>query len=279
MKKIYAGIIILLLPLSVFGFRGVGFLIWENDTIRIISNPLSQRTDYDSLSVKIIDKIEKAIYPEELLFSGFSHYHAEWILQNDSLFLNNINTYYDVEISLNDIFPDIGKNQKLFADWVNGELHSPQGKTLVQGSTIHSSLLEREMVFTFENGLLKNYELFHNQVVRMVDSNFYRFAHRNINWDIIPDLADRIILVYIGVQPNEQGQFENIIEEYTFLMEFPVNNDDFIITDLNNIFIQEGIRIAKLISDWEVIYQRGKIVVNSLVIELSERNRQRFARE
>jgi len=277
MKKIYAGIIILLLPLSAFGFRDVGFLIWENDTIRIISNPLWERTDSRLLNEKIVEKIKKAIYPEELLWD-FNAYHAEWILLNDSLFLNSINPHNDVEINLNDIFPDIGKNQKLFASWVNGELHSPQGKTLISGSVIHNSLLEQEIVFTIENGLLKKYELFHNRVISLSnlfdDFGFINFVYRNINWEILPDLTNRQFIIYLSVQPNEQGKLEYIIEESISIVgHFGAEMPE------NDIFVPEIIRVIKLVPEWDVIYQRGRIQEVWLSITLDKRLKERVLRE
>ena len=51
-----------------------------------------------------------------------------------------------------------------------------------------------------------------------------------------------------------------------------------IITDRNNIFIKEAIRIAGLIPDWDVVYQRGKIVSRGLSIVFDDRNKNKYAR-
>ena len=110
----------------------------------------------------------------------------------------------------------------------------------------------------------------------------YNFICRNMNWENLPDLTNEHIQVYIGVQPNEHGQFESIDEEYTYLTEFSVNNSTSTAkfdTDTENLFIKESIRIAKLIPEWDVIYQRGKIVVMSLMMDFSEEIKKKYVRE
>ena len=275
--------IILFFPLNARATAQIAdVLIWNGDTLKLFSNPLELRADRDSLRVQIFNEKTRK-YSEEDIFSFSTAcnrgYRAEWIIVNDSLFLNNIHDCFNgnITINLSNIFSNIGENQKLFASWVNGDLYVPQGELILHVNLGYKSIFERETVLSIENGLLKNYELFHNRILKT--SNFLEineFTHRNINWDIFPDLTDRIIQVFIGVQPNEQGQFESIIEEYTYLVDFSMNDGDFFVTDTSNIFIQESIRIAKLIPEWDVIYQRGEIVGMSFMIMFSERNRKKY---
>ena len=48
--------------------------------------------------------------------------------------------------------------------------------------------------------------------------------------------------------------------------------------DMNDAFIKEIYRIAKLIPEWDVIYQRGEIMGRYLSIEFSEKKRKEFER-
>ena len=306
MKKVYVIIVILFFPLSLFATPQIGdILIWKGDTLELHSNPLRLLKNYDSLSMRISNELyrqAKAIYKEEAdkinatSTDCWRGYRAEWIVQNDSIFLNNIYHCYNdkVKANLNYIFPNIVKEQKVFASWINGELYMPQGKCIEYVHMGYESIFEQEIVLSVEKGLLKNYETYHNQAIRFAELyekthsvDIYEFQYININWENLPDLTNKHIQVFIGVQPNGQGQIESIDEEYTYahFAEFTINNDssrnvvnNIFITDENNIFIREGIRIAKLIPAWDVFYQRGKIRGLSLSIVFSEDNKKRFVR-
>jgi len=294
-KKVYVVIITSFFSLSAFGTAQVGdILIWKGDTFILFSNPLEFRADYYSLSVQISNEIERATYPEEdndeerktyISTACWRGYVAEWIILNDSIFLNNIYDCHNenIKVNLKNIFPSIGKNQKIFASWIKEDLYIPQGECIQYIHFGYKSIFERETVLNIENGLLKNYEIFHNRILKR--SNFFERGHtpeftsRNINWKILPDLSNMYIQVFVGVQPNEQGQFESVDEEYTYLIEYPLNDSTStvnFVTDTNNIFIKESIRIAKLIPEWTVIYQRGKIVGMSLMVIFSEENRKKY---
>jgi len=297
-KKIYVGLVILFFPLSVFATSQVGdILIWKGDTLKLFSNPLELRVNYDSLRVQILNEIEKLTYPEEgideerdAVFSTacWRGYIAEWIVLNDSIFLSNIYSCNNknIKINMSDIFPNIRENQKLFASWINGNLYLPQGKCIRYINLDYQSIYERETVLNIENGLLKSQKTFHNQIAKKSDyfenalpGDLYEYTSKNINWKILPDLTNKKIQVFIGVQPNKKGQFERINKEYTYLIEYPVNDSISkvsIVTDTNNIFIKESIRIAKLIPEWDVIYQRGKIIGMSLMIDFSDENRKKY---
>jgi len=303
-RKINIAIVIFLFPLSVFATGQVGdILIWKGDTLELFSNPLELIADYDSLIVKIHAEIERITYPNlkddeprQAIFSTacWRGYRAEWIVLNDSIFLNNIYNCHNknLKVNLNDIFPSIKEDEKIFASWINGDLILPQGDCIEYVHLGYHSIYERETVLNVGYGLLKNYEVFHNRIAKR--SNFfknakpgevYEFTSKNINWAILPDVTNKPITVHIGVQLNEQGQIESINEEYTYLRERYMNantqkvDSGRIVTDINNIFIEEGIRIAKLIPDWDVIYQRGNIVGSGIIIEFSEWNKKKYYRE
>ena len=293
MMKIYVIAVILFFSMNVFATAQLGdILIWNGDTLKLFSNPLELRADYDSIITQILNKIERATYSEieddeeerESIISTacWRGYRAEWIVINDSIFLNNIYHCFNknIEVALTDIFPNVCVNQKLFASWITGNLYLPQGECIQYIHLGYQSIYEQETVLEVENGLLKNYEVFHNRIGRksaflekMLPGEFQEFASRNINWSILPDVKNKIIHVNIGIQPDEQGELKNIIEEYTYLIEYPLNDNSLkanFVTDTNNIFIQESIRIAKLIPEWDVIYQRGEILMNGIMIDFSK---------
>ena len=298
MSKPYIFIAFLIFPLSVFPTVQVGdVLIWNGDTLLLYSDPLKFREDRDSLRIQIFNDIEKetiATFPNKdendfwLLTSAcWRGYQAEWIVQNDSIFLNNIyHCFFDeVKINLNNIFLDSKENEKIFASWINGELYLPQGECIPKNNCFfgwnwdfRNYMREYETVLYVENGLLKNYETFQNRIIKIPEwTVFYedQIINRNINWEILPDLSDgNWVQVWIDVQPNEQGQFESVIEEGTFLVDR--FSDSWFITDMDNVFVQESIRIAKMIPEWIVVLQRGKIMPIQFTINFTERYRQKF---
>jgi len=278
MKAIYT-YLILFVFLNVF-VTAQATLIWRGDTSLLFSAPLEMHPDYDSLSRQISDRLRKATLKVPSTACS-RDYLAEWTVLNDSIFLSNILHCEDINIKINlrDIFPSIGESRKMFAYWINGELYVPHGELLIREPRFNS-LFEYETVLHVENGIIQSYETFHNRIERRVDFSWgvlSSFILYNTNWEILPDMGNRWVDVFVAVQPNEQGQFESVIEEYTFLLKAPQTclDEDFI-RDTNNIFIREVIRVAKLVPEWNVIYQRGEILPNPVRVTFSERERRRW---
>jgi hypothetical protein len=301
MNRLYIFIAVLIFSLSAFATNQIGDnLIWDNDTLTLLSDPLKFREDRDSLRSQIFREIEKqtmAVFPNkdinDLWLSTsacWRSYQAEWIVQNDSIFLNNIyHCFFDeVKINLNNIFTDSKKNEKIFASWITGELYLPQGECIPKNNCFfgwdwdfRNYMREYETVLYVENGLLKNYKTFQNRIIKIPEGTvFYeeRTINRNINWEILPDLSDvSWVQVFIDVQPNEQGQFENVVEGGVFLVDSSSGSS--FITDMDNVFVQESIRIAKMIPEWIVVLQRGKIMPIQFTINFTERYRQKFEKQ
>ena len=269
----------------------------DGDTLSLFSNPLKWHPDYDSLIVKVHDELaqqETLLYPadsnEVTLFSSacWRGYIAEWIIQNDSVFLSNIYHCHDsgITVNLENIFEEKNK-KRLFAFWVTGDLVVPRGKIIQHINIGYESIFENEIILQTENGILKKTIVYQNQLVK--ESVFYEqaspneiseFIYSNIHWDKLPDFENKTFQVQIGIQPNEQGQIDHIISEKTFVIIYPVeNSDDIIVSDMKNPFIKEGIRIAKLIPDWTVIYQRGEIKDVGLMLLFSEEMKDKYARK
>ena len=109
--------------------------------------------------------------------------------------------------------------------------------------------------------------------------NVREFADKNVNWDNLPDLKNKSIKINLCVNIDEQGQIVNINEKRTYWNETYWNESTQRLdssksrlgADINDAFIKETFRIAKLIPEWDVIYQRGKIVSMYLSIEFSEK--------
>lgn len=266
---------LLLLSLKVAATSQYGdILIMEGDTLTLFSNPLHSRPDWKELSVCIWNELkneDKRLYPQkyeaeevEVQWSTACNrgYVAEWILHNDSLFLSNIYACddFNVKIPLQKLFKDC-KNGLLFADWVTQELIVPKGKCILSVNLGYHSVYETEIALYINNGLLTGLNSISNHIA--LESQFSQstdpfalneFIQEHINWNNLPELGNKQIHVSVGVQPDDAGRLANIINDDTYM----IYGNEFI-TDPQNPFIKEAIRMAKLIPDWDVIYQRGKI--------------------
>jgi len=278
MKKVYVIVIaILFFHLKMFAHpRSFDILIWKGDTLKLY--PLELREDFHSLIEQLIVQIEEDF---DDFFFCLRYYNTEWIILNDSIFLNNIYSCNSgVQLDLNTIFPNIGKNQKVFASWINEDLYVPQGNYILD-----SDLYEQEIVLNVEGGLLKKYETYNNRIIKFESFNkiepyeYSRFFYKNINWKNLPDLTNKSITVFIAFYPNEQGKIEYIDEKGIWFIETTLNENFTSVFDkyessipiynINNVFIQEGIRIVKLIPGWDVLYKGGKICAINLIIAFS----------
>jgi hypothetical protein len=293
MKKTVHILILLAITLTVKATSQTGdIIIWQGDTLTLFSNPLELRSDWTTLKKNITTEIEnedRRLYPQkyekdevEALFSTgcWRGYIAEWKLEDNKIYLNNIYACndYKVKVDLKKLFQNEFKDDLLFANWLNSKLIVPKGKCIELINLDYKSIYEKEIVIEFKNGLLTNIKTYNNYVSKRSKfskdpnpNNFIDFMYSRIDWDKLPDLTNKHIQVSIGIQPNSKGHIDSIIGEYTYLYDGME-----IITDRNNIFIKEAIRIAKLLPDWEVIYQRGIIVSRGLTIVFDENHKKKY---
>ena len=255
---------------------GGDILIWNSDTLRLSSCPLRlhfQETPTESQFFNEIRRQIEATTPNEDendWWRYISEFQIEWLVQNDSIFLNKMHhtLFREIEFNMSNIFPDNKGSEKIFASWINRKLYISKGDCIPESDCffcvkcdLSSYIYEYEIALNVKNGLLKSYEVFHNQILNRVDRSLYsQFISNSINWEILPSLSNKLPGVYASVliQPNEQGQFESIVEESAYLFGYY-----FLILwyrNLDNPFIQETIRIAKMMPKWTVVLQRGKIL-------------------
>lgn len=139
------------------------YMIYEGDTIAIFSNPLEPY-----LKSRNIDG-----FPQFGLMCTSSAcwrgYIATWNLKNDSLFLVSIKACVEgctsePEIKLDSLFPDKVNNSKVFADWFDGLIVSPQGRRLKYVHMGYESVYEQELHFKISNGILKESKQVSNDI-------------------------------------------------------------------------------------------------------------------
>jgi hypothetical protein len=126
-------------------------------------------------------------------------YQAVWLVENDSLFLLNIqgcNEYMSWcdEASLPNLHLMFGrqsKNNRVYADWVNGKYIFFEGDEIPY---LKKQLFNAERILSFKNGKLKRTKRYLNVKPRKksfgVEENtpefLLSFIQQNINWKAIP---------------------------------------------------------------------------------------------
>ena len=245
--KLIKTILICLISGQLFGTAQIpDFLIFQDDTLAIFSNPLEGY--FDEKGARKIGEIdfEKGNHCTTL----WRGYVGTWKIENDSLFLINIEIEYcsdnSIEIDLREEF----FSNKIFADWVSFEILNPYGKQIKYIHQGYESIYEFERGFEFVEGELITINNYDNsksrESVSAKEPTFlHKFFYDNINWKLV--------------------ESQNLSDKKRVIARFRIGEDEKptaieIVRGVNQQIDKEAERIIKLISDWDVYYRRGKIV-------------------
>lgn len=252
---------------------GRDICIWNGDTMKMFSKPLSQSKHYDSFI--------KIYFPKMACKKawGYSHdYVAEWLLIENELYLNNLyvfaNSFRCKKLDLTALFGEDCKDGKVKADWVSQTLN------LIDGELIHfieidvMSIYEKEFMLTFQNGVLTetkeydNTKSFKSYYAENSDS-LYNFIYSNINWSLIPDIEGEGKRVMFDIRLGQTPKIDSV--------RLVINRDSVSVE-----IVQELIRVIKSIPHWNVYYKRGEYIGHrfrwTIPVYLDEETRKRYAR-
>jgi len=239
-------------------------LIVDGDTVSLFDCPLDYYPDRDLINPGSLFGGKGCFYT-----ACWRNYIATWLIENDTLFLVGIkNACYPsdmdyVEVSmraaadsvgkefadLERLFPDRYRNGKVVADWVSRKMISPQGKMLYYIHDGFASIFEKELEFTFENGILTETREYDNSKTRISkytsDTDLLmEFIRNNINYQNVPR-PDKEIRVMVNVMGGTaDGKVDGA----------------FIIRGYNEIYDREALRVVNSIPEWDVIYRHGEII-------------------
>jgi len=220
------------------------YLIIEKDTIAIFANPLEQLYNHKKRPKTFFEKESRG---STACWRG---YYAYWKLEDNRLFLIKI-----VDCCNNKTTANLGKifgkkyhNNKVFADWFTGELLSPEGKLVYYEHMGYGSIYEKEVIYAFEKGIFqkkyildnsKSYESIFNQK----QDSLIKFLYSNIQWKNLPDINEEKKKVFVRIISGEtKTQFSVEIGR-----------------GINDVLDKEALRVARLIPEWDVYYQHGKV--------------------
>ena len=248
--KLINAILICLISGQLFGTAQVpDFLIYENDTLSIYSNPLE--VYFEQIGSRELPKFEGC--SSTACWRG---YVGIWELRNDSIFLKEVTTCHKykcdtiVNADLNELFGDRYMNNEVFADWISYEIINPHGKQIKYIHQGYESIYEYERGFEFINGKLVKVNNYDNtksreSVYSKEPELLHKFFYDNIDWKLVESvkLSDKKrVFATIKIGENEK----------------PIEIE--IVRGINPEIDKEAERIIKLIPEWEVYYKRGKVV-------------------
>lgn len=272
MKRLQILFIFTVLATSTFAtLQNPDLIFIENDTFFVYSDLFKNHIRKDSIFKNIykqVEDLEKTLNPEADEYEVGQVYGIWEIIENRMFLIKMTDGVH--KIDLNELFKEKEPNGKVFADWLTDTIYISKGEILSEGV---SPIREYETKLILQNGVVISRTDYTNQILKK--SDFFvdnEFIYKHINWDNIPDINEQTVQVYIGIQPRDNGKL-NYVDNDSFAI---IDNE--IISDKENPFIVEAIRIARLVPEWNVVKQRDKITTQLMTINFDQRLKKRYAR-
>lgn len=273
--------ILVFLSITLITAQSSDVLIWNSDTLNLYSNPLKLKPEWDELiSLKIENERSsenKDSVMETLIFLG--NYKTEWLIKNDSLYLTKITSFYDnSKINYQQWLQT--EQKSIVASWVNENLIVHKGNCIICNNNHYkkTSVYPNETVLKFQNGIVINAKNYINRISKtsrflsLNPNGYLDFIYKKIEWENIPELNDKHYQVWISVTPNKNGKLKNIDWENTFMLI-----DNTIITDKENPFIKEALRIVRQIPDWNIVIRHDNILNQQILIVFNAQVKDKYA--
>ena len=284
MNKIFSYILILGTIAQVCG-QSTDILIWEKDTLNLYSNPLEKRNDWKEINQSISEQIEEhqlATSKDSVIeISPFlQNYKTEWRIERGNLYLTKIISYENLELNVDLTTTSENTELPIFAEWLTDSLIIFKGNCIVCESNHlkNTSIYPNELILEFRKGTYINKFRYKNQILKKsnlsdLDPNEYlEYIYSKVNWSQL-DKMDKTIQAFVTIEPDKNGKLKKIEWENTYLI-----SDNNIITNRQNRFLKEAVRIAKEISDWTVILRHGKIMNQGISIIFSPEIKEKYTR-
>ncbi len=148
--KVFIFLLFVLWSKNTFATAQYGDLFVINGkTVEIFSNPLEEY--FEKKGARTIGEVDLDV--GESCTALWRGYVATWKLENDKLYLIRVQTNYCSSPKEIDIKKEFG-SKKVFADWVDRTIVSPQGELLQYVHMGYASIYEGDKHYTFKQGKL-----------------------------------------------------------------------------------------------------------------------------
>jgi hypothetical protein len=234
------------ISLTAFSTGQAGDLIsWKNEKLGLFSNPLESYPNFNLIREKLF-----GVRPLNRGTGCVRGYIAEWQINDKLLYLTNIYDCEDhnIKANLDTLFPGKCKNGKILADWVNEILIVVKGKCLFYGNIGYSAIYEKEIELTISSGKLVEEKAYNNSkshvsIFTQKPDSLLKFIYHNIMWNKIPDTLKNPIRVFLSLSTTDTNKPEIKIIRGSGI----------------KLYDDEALRVASLIPDWDMYFQRGKV--------------------
>lgn len=225
-------------------------LVVDGDTLRLHALPLEQWKKQNNW--------EKSFFPDSVLNFNtgcWRAYIADWEVIDNRLYLTNIyNCDRSANVDLDTLFPGRVHNDRVFAEWFSDTVTAYYGKLVHYEHTGFSSIYEHELELVFASGQQTASTYFDNSLSRhnaiMWDGHrLIPIIDSLIDWASLPPI-EKEIRVVLYVTANERGQVDSVAIELGH----------------SEVFNQEALRVAHLITQLPVVYKRGQLLRNTLAL-------------
>jgi len=278
MKRLQIITLFLILTRVIFATgQHFDIVVMNGDTLVTYSDIFRQYPNHKELSEKIYNEVEREdmkVNPQNYVTNEHEDidYKSIWVVKNDRLVLTEIKSGSSkvVKVELGIIFRDKVKDGDVQADWLTDTITLCKGKVLAEGAP---PMYENEIELIINNGYLVKSLKYKNHIARI--SRFRTnesFIYSNVEWDSLPSYKNKYIQAFIEIKPDKKGHFKSVDERsFVFI-------DSQIVTDKDNAFFKEALRVAKLVPEWDVIYRKNKIVNQLFTVLFDERMKQKYTR-
>lgn len=267
-KRIYIICILIYIPFITWAtWQNGDILIWNRDTLSILTNPLEKRSD--------IEDIRKSLLQQSFALSTacWNGYIAQWKIENNKLYLINIfNCDLSAKADLKKLLTQDCKKDRVWADWFTDTIIIPKGRMLFSLNLGYAYFYEKELHLFLKAGKIIGQKEYDNTKTHLsvfgytnTTDSLSKYMYAYLNWGKIPHIQGTE-KVYVSTQTgcNRHPQKVELLRASKNIQ-------------LNN----EVLRVFHSLPDWDVLYAKGKCYhfTYTVCIVFSEEIRKKYNKD
>lgn len=219
------------------------YLIYENDTVAIYSNPLDNH-------IEALFRDTSFMLNTCMSTACWRRYQATWKIENEKLYLIKIEDCCNdnVQANMKLIFQDKWVDNKVLADWYSGRLVIPVGNTIYGEHMGYSNVHQQEDIIQVRNGQVSEKKRVDNSKTALPYLNTDKLVThliKTLDKSILKEIWDKKLTLdfYVDIEGNEERQVTKV--EFTNVGEIKYRKE-----------IKEAILKIK---DWNILYRHGEV--------------------
>ncbi len=232
---------VFVLTINVYGTaQKPDILIYENDTLNIFTNPLSDSSSKICKDASFCQKRCRST-------NCWRGYVATYKIINKKLYLMNLSDCCDgkLKVDLSIAFQDKYDKNGVFISWFNDTIYAPRGEVIYYSHMGYETVYQKEIRLILNNGVLVKIDTLDNSKTKLNyyfdDEKLTKYLIENSPKGSFKNLKKELI-VYVKILSNEQGKISSVVIPENYKSEY------------DNVIINTLLKI----SDWDILYRHGK---------------------